>query len=176
MDSGAAFCYSVGVVCDPPRPGDLDEAVPPRARRDSRSTVGGLTVPAQPVGYSKRSRLDKLGVKPGARVAVLGLVDPGFVAELQTRAADIATTRVTGDTDMVFVVIEGAAGLKRLATVEKRMRRDAAVWAIWPKGQPHVREQDVRDAALALGMVDIKVIAFDERLSALKLVVRVANR
>ncbi len=132
--------------------------------------------PAPPAGYSKRSRLDKLGVKPGARVAVLGLMDPGFVAELQTRAADIATARVRRETDLVFLMVESPAGLRRLATIEKTLRRDAAVWAVWPKGQPHIKEDVVRAAALALGMVDIKVIAFDERLSALKLVVRVANR
>ncbi len=129
-----------------------------------------------PTGYSRRSRLDKLGVKEGARVAVLGLMDPGFIAELHTRVADIATARVNRETDLVMLVVESEAGLRRLATVRKAMRPDAAVWAVWPKGQPHIKEDTVREAALALGLVDIKVIAFDERLSALKLVVRVANR
>lgn len=130
----------------------------------------------QPTGYSKRSRLDKLGVKPGARVAVLGLADPGFIAELQTRAADLTLSRVGRRTDIVFLMVEHPADLRRLITIEKTMRRDAVVWAIWPKGQLKLREGDVRDAALALGMVDTKVVAFDERLSGLKLVVRLANR
>ncbi len=134
-----------------------------------------MTKPS-PAGYSQRSRLDKLGVKPGASVTVLGLADPGFIAELHTRAADVATTRVTGKTDLVFLMADNAAALRRLASVEVKMRRDAAVWVIWPKGQPHIKEDSVRAAAIRLGMVDIKVVAFDERLSALKLVVRVENR
>lgn len=129
-----------------------------------------------PAGYSSRTRLDKLGVKPGARVAVLGMADPGFMAELHTRAADVATTRVNGETDLIVLMTDTKANLRRLESISVRMRRDAAVWVVWPKGQPRLKESDVRDAALALGMVDIKVIAFDERLSALKLVIRVENR
>ncbi len=130
----------------------------------------------RPSGSTKRNRLDELDVMPGARVAVLGLADPGFIAELHTRAADVATTRVGPETDLVFLVIESPAGLRRLATVEKQLRRDAAVWAIWPQGLPRIQEDTVRQAAQALGMMDIKVIALDGRRNALKLVRRVANR
>jgi hypothetical protein len=132
--------------------------------------------PAPAARPARTSRLDTLGIQPGSQATVLGLVDPGFVAELQTRCADVATTRVTHTTDTVFVMIESAAGLRRLTPVVRAMRPDTAIWAIWPKGQPHVGEDAVRAAALALGLVDIRMIAFDERLSALKLVVRAANR
>jgi hypothetical protein len=132
--------------------------------------------PAPSAGPARKSRLDKLGIQPGSQATVLGLMDPGFIAELQARCADVATTRVTHTTDTVFVMIENAAGLRRLTPVVRAMRPDTPIWAVWPKGQPHIGEDAVRSAALALGLVDIKVIAFDERLSALKLVVRAANR
>jgi hypothetical protein len=129
-----------------------------------------------PAGYSKRSRLDKLGVRPGMRVAVLGLVDAGFVAELGTRTSDVSFTRAREDTELVVLAVEDTRGLARLAAIKPLIRRDGAIWAVWPKGRPALREDDVRAAAIACGLVDIKVMAFDERLSALKLVIPVKDR
>jgi len=50
------------------------------------------------------------------------------------------------------------------------------IWAIWPKGQKHIGEGMIRDAALAQGLVDVKVMAFSETLSGLKLVIPIAKR
>ena len=128
------------------------------------------------VGYSKRSRLDKLGVKPAMRVAVLGVAERDFLPELKQRTRDIATSRPRADTAMIFLAVEDAAPLKRLATLQRSIRRDGAIWVLWPKGQKHITEDMVRGAALAHGLVDIKVVAFSERLSGLKLVIPVARR
>ena len=128
------------------------------------------------VGYSKRSRLDKLGVKPGARVALLGVGERDFVAELKERTADIATGRPRKNTDLLFLAVESVAPLRRLATLQKTIRREGAIWVLWPKGQKHITEDMIRGAALAHGLVDIKVVAFSERLSGLKLVIPVARR
>ena len=51
-----------------------------------------------------------------------------------------------------------------------------AIWVVWPKGRKELREDDVRNAAKAQGLVDIKVMSFSETLSALKLVIPVAER
>jgi hypothetical protein len=72
--------------------------------------------------------------------------------------------------------VEDAAPLERLATLQRSIRRDGAIWALWPKGQRHITEDVVRGAALEHGLVDIKVVAFSERLSGLKLVIPVARR
>ena len=128
------------------------------------------------VGYSKRSRLDKLGVTPGMRVAVIAVAERDFVPELKERTTEIATGRPRKDTEMVFFGVESAAALKRLATLERAIRRDGAIWVLWPKGQPHIKEDTIRAAAIAHGLVDVKVIAFSERLSGLKLVIPVARR
>ena len=129
-----------------------------------------------PVGYSKRSRLDKLGVKPGMRIAVLGVGEDDFVPELKQRTADIVTSRPRQDTEMMFLGVERGAALRRLATLQRALRRDGAIWALWPKGQKHITENMIREAALEHGLVDIKVVAFSERLSGLKLVIPVARR
>jgi hypothetical protein len=128
------------------------------------------------VGYSKRSRLDKLGIKPGARVALVGLDDAAFGRELCTRTTDVAEGRPRKDTDMILFAVDGPAPLKRLATLQRSIRRDGAIWVVWPKGQAHIKEDMIRGAALAQGLVDIKVIAFSETLSGLKLVIPLARR
>ena len=56
-------------------------------------------------GYSNRSRLDKLGVKPDARIAVLGLDDAGFLAELRGRTSAVTSGRVPKAADLVFIYI-----------------------------------------------------------------------
>jgi len=127
-------------------------------------------------GYSKRSRLDKLGVEPGMRIALLGVADEDFVAELKERTADVATGRTRRDTAMILLGIESPTPLRRLATLQRSMLRDGAIWVLWPKGQKHITEGMIRDAAIEQGLVDIKVVAFSERLSGLKLVIPVARR
>lgn len=127
-------------------------------------------------GYSKRSRLDKLGVKPGMRVALVGLDHPGFQKELRERTDQIAEGAPRKDTDMILFALDRPARLERLATLQRAIKRDGAIWVLWPKGQPHIKEDMIRSSAIAQGLVDIKVIAFSETLSGLKLVIPVAKR
>lgn len=128
------------------------------------------------VGYSKRSRLDKLGIKPGMRVALVGLDDAAFLRELRTRTDQIAEGRPQKDTEMILFAVDGPAPLKRLTALQRAMVRNGAIWVVWLKGQAHIKEDMIRAAALAQGLVDIKVIAFSEKLSGLKLVIPVARR
>ena len=132
--------------------------------------------PAPQVGYSKRSRLDKLGVKPGMRVAVLGVEDRFIMKELRERTEDIVVSRARKDTDMILFGVDGPSKLKRLTALQKSIKRNGMIWAIWPKGQAHIKEDMIRRAAIEQGLVDIKVIAFSETLSGLKLVIPVAKR
>jgi len=129
-----------------------------------------------PAGYSGRPLLDKLGVKPDMRVAVIGLEDAGFMSELRGRTEDVALGRPRRDTAMVVLAVERPAQLGRLATLERAIARNGAIWVVWPKGGKTLTENTIRDAALARGLVDIKVAAFSDTLSALKLVIPVARR
>jgi hypothetical protein len=128
------------------------------------------------VGYSKRSRLDKLGVKPGMRVALVDLRDPAFRRELSERTDDVTEGRPRRETGMILFAVDGPAPLTRLATLQGAIRRDGAIWVVWPKGQARIKEDMIRAAAIAHGLVDIKVIAFSETLSGLKLVIPVDRR
>ncbi len=131
---------------------------------------------APTVGYSKRPRIEKLGIKQDARVALVGLDEPDFLRELRARTDDVAEGRPRANTDTILFAVEDSTALRRLATLQKSIRREGAIWVIWPKGQKHITETMIRAAALEHGLVDIKVMAFSERLSGLKLVIPVARR
>lgn len=123
-----------------------------------------------------RGRLDKLGVKPGMRVAVLGLDDEAFLAELRARTDEVATARPAKGTAIVVVAMKAAADLKRLAVLRKAIEPDGMIWVVWPKGVKAFREDDVRAAGPAAGLVDVKVMSFSDTLSGLKMVVPKALR
>ena len=123
-----------------------------------------------------RGLLDKLGVKPGTRVSLLGLDDAGFLKELRTRTDDVVRGRAAAGSDLVFVKMTAAGDVARLKALREAIRPDGAVWVVWPKGQKAFREDDARRAGPAAGLVDVKVVSFSETLSALKMVIPVKDR
>ena len=125
---------------------------------------------------STKPLLDKLGVKDRMRVAVLGLDDPSFVSLLGTRTGDVYVGRRRVGLDQMFVRFDKREELTRLRTHKDFIEKDGAIWALWPKGSKAINENDVRDAALDVGLVDVKVVAFSPVLSALKLIYRLKDR
>ena len=109
------------------------------------------------------------------RVSVLGVDDPAFLEELRERIPD-ASLRRRARSDLLFVGFDERSLLTRLGAHKDFIAPDGAVWAIWPRGSKAINENDVRDAALAVGLVDVKVVAFSPTLSALKLVIPLARR
>ena len=122
-----------------------------------------------------RSRIDKLGVKPGHRVSLLGVDDRSFPDEVRRQGAD-ASPRFRKHSHLVFLRIASLGDLARLKRARASIRQDGAVWVLWPKGRKLLTEDHVRAAALTLRLVDVKVVAFSPVLSALKLVIPVASR
>ena len=129
-------------------------------------------------GYSSTPLAKKLGYKPGLTVHVhaapanyrklLALDDPKSVTWL---------SEAVNGVQLVHAFTTSQAELKRLlALYRKRLAPDGAVWISWPKKaakvETDITEDRVRDAALPLGLVDIKVCAVDEIWSGLKLVIR----
>ncbi len=121
--------------------------------------------------------LDKLGVAAGSRVALLGVTDAGFAEELRTAGVEVVDDDVPEGSHIVVLQADANEGLDVLSDVRELMARNGAVWVLWPKGGIEgFNENDVRRAGLAAGLVDVKVVSFSERLSALKFVIRVAER
>jgi hypothetical protein len=122
---------------------------------------------------SPRSRIEKLGVKPGFRVAVRFLADPTLRKEIEGRQAEIINARK--DLDMMIVGVSTLADLKKLKAFRKALKPAGALWVVWPKGGA-VREDDIRRLARPGGLVDVKVASFSPTESALKLVIPVSER
>jgi len=128
-------------------------------------------------GYSKTPLSKKLGIKPGMRVAVLGAPD-GYRDWLAPLPDDVTwTDSVTVDVDLVHLFMTEAERLGRqLSDCRQRLRPDAVIWASWPKKASKrptdIIEGTIRELALPLGYVDVKVCAVSEIWSGLKLVVR----
>jgi hypothetical protein len=123
-----------------------------------------------------RSRLDKLGVKPRSRVAVLGSFEPFFLAELSDRTSDVAKGRPKKDSDLVFVAMSAKGDLARLRALRVTIKPEGGIWVVWPKGRKEFTEDDVRAMGPSVGLVDVKVVAFSDTLSALKMVIPVKLR
>jgi hypothetical protein len=130
-------------------------------------------------GYSGTPLSKKLGLKASSHVWLLGappgyrgLLEPlpdGVVFEAGPEAAAAA------DIAQVFVTRKEALA-RHLIALRKVLRPDAALWVSWPKKAAKlpttVTEDTIRELALPLGFVDIKVCAVSEVWSGLKLVVR----
>ena len=159
-----------------PRASKPKRAAKPAAKPKRRAAPPRPAGAAPPVGYSQRSRIDKLGLKPGMRVAIIAVDDPWIRGELAERTEDVSEARPKAHTDLVLFGVNDVASLARLAALERTIARNGMIWAVWPKGRKHIREDDVRRAALAHGLVDVKVMAFSETLSGLKLVIPLARR
>lgn len=127
---------------------------------------------------STRPRLDKLGVKEGARVVLLGVEDPDFLKELAERTPDVHIGRTAKDADLIFFGATRRAQLARLAKLEGLIKRNGAIWVVRPKGAGAVdiTEMDVMGAGKAARLVDNKVVAFSATHSALRFVIPLARR
>ncbi len=132
-------------------------------------------------GYSGRALVDKLGVKPGARVALVG-APAGFEHALEPLPPGaVVRRRVSGATDMAVMFATSRAELaKTWAALTRAVGPTGAVWVAWPKkasGVPtDMTEHAVRDVVLPTGWVDTKVCAIDGTWSGLKCVLRLERR
>ena len=133
------------------------------------------------VGYSGTPLARKLGIKENSRVHLIGA--PAEYARLVAPLPPGVTfqSKATASTDIAHVFVTREVDLVRhISALRKALRSDAAVWVSWPKKASgvatSVTEQTIRDVALPLGFVDVKVCAVDEVWSGLKLVVRTALR
>jgi hypothetical protein len=123
-----------------------------------------------------RSRLEKIGVKPGWRVSAVGVEDEGFVAEVEAVVATLSNGRVLEKSDAIFFGATNADQLSRLAVLKRSLTPGGALWVIRPKGRPEISEAAVMAAGKAAGLVDVKVVSFSPTHTAEKFVIPVKNR
>ncbi|HEV7667962.1 MAG TPA: DUF3052 domain-containing protein [Thermoanaerobaculia bacterium] len=128
-------------------------------------------------GYSGTPLVAKLGIKEGAEIYLAGAPENylDLVAPLP-EGVKIAK-RPSPSTGFVHHFTTQAAELgKALAAYRNKLGPEAIVWISWPKKSAKVptdvTEDTIRELALPLGWVDVKVCAVTEVWSGLKLVVR----
>ncbi len=125
--------------------------------------------------YAHRALIDKLNIKPGARVSILAVEDADFMAELLERAGDISLD-VSTSSDAVFLGVEEPDDMARMAALRSVIKPDGAVWVVFRKGRKDFNENDVLRLGLETGLVDVKVVRFSDTHTATKFVIRKAER
>ncbi len=121
--------------------------------------------------------IDKLGVKPGARVAVINIDDAEFRRQLAERTQDITEAEPLPGSNIVFLGIDDGTELQQLAHLRSRIVANGAIWVVSRKGrQATVRDVEVMAAAKAVGLVDNKVVAFSSTHTSIRLVIPLALR
>jgi hypothetical protein len=123
-----------------------------------------------------KSRIDKLGIKDGHDVLLLGIEDDaGFISELRERGARMRTS-ARQPADVIVARFRHRDDLRRLAPLVRRLQSDGMLWTLRPKGSKDLTEQEMMRAGQSAGLVDVKVVSFSETLTAEKFVVPVAKR
>ncbi len=111
---------------------------------------------------------DKLGVKPGQRVRLVGDADPELVG------AGVAADG--GEPDVVFLQVDEESDLARIAELRAQIVPDGAIWVIRPKGRADLTEAMVLGAGRDAGMYDVKTARVSATHTGLKFVIPVADR
>jgi hypothetical protein len=130
-------------------------------------------------GYSGRTLADKLGLKPGSRARFIAPPE-GYIEATVPREVDVQRALKPG-VEFVQLFVTAQHELPRqLQLILPNLARDGVLWVSWPKKtaakklgiETDITEDAIRDIALPLGLVDVKVCAVDEVWSGLKLVIR----
>ena len=132
-------------------------------------------------GYSGTPLAQKLGIKAGQKVATIGR--PASYRKLLAplpNAVSFATKVEAGATFIHLFVSERKTLETELKRIRKLIADTGTLWVSWPKKSSgvatDVTEDVIREIALPLGFVDVKVCAVNETWSGLKLMIRRENR
>jgi hypothetical protein len=131
-----------------------------------------------PPGYSGRPQAAKLGLRSGQRV-YLHRVPSGW--DLADPPDGLTDAGPDGPADVIIAFFTAAASIPaELEGLARRIYPAGALWVAWPRRagghRSDITDTVVREHALPMGLVDVKVAAIDENWSGLRLVWRVENR
>ncbi|HEX9924928.1 MAG TPA: DUF3052 domain-containing protein [Anaerolineae bacterium] len=132
-------------------------------------------------GYSKRSLVQKLGLKPDQRIIILN-PPPDYNTTLGDLPDDVVISKtLSGPLDFIHYFTKERVDLEQqFPRLKQALAPAGMLWISWPKQASKVKtdvnENVVRDIGLSNGLVDVKVSAIDETWSGLKFVYRLADR
>jgi len=135
---------------------------------------------SNPAGYSGTPLVKKLGIKPGFNIQLVS--PPEHYFELFSELpADLHIDENEEPKDLIhfFTTAENEL-ITMLPILRERIKPNGMIWVSWPKKASKIKtdmtEDSIRNFALKIGLVDIKVCAVDQTWSALKLVIPVRSR
>jgi len=133
-------------------------------------------------GYSGTPLPKKLGIKEGARLALVAAPD-GFAESTLAPLPDRVELRprARGPLDVIVLFTKSRADLeRRFGKLAAALQPAGALWIAWPKRSSGVStdltEDVLREVGLPQGLVDTKVCAIDDTWSGLRFVIRKENR
>jgi hypothetical protein len=116
--------------------------------------------------------IDKLDVKPGDKVWLLGALDAELVTQLEERTDRVARGRAADSCAVVCVSVASARELERIDRALAALSPRGAIWVVHPKGPKGVADTTIFAHAKALGLVATKVARVSDTHSAEKLLRR----
>ena len=132
-------------------------------------------------GYSTTPLHKKLGLKEGLNVKLINAPDnyPSLISEMADKL--VFKNKATSGLNFIHFFTNTAKELEtKLPLLKEQINKDGIIWVSWYKKSSgkatEVTEDMVRNTALAIGLVDVKVCAVDENWSGLKLVYRLKDR
>lgn len=114
--------------------------------------------------------IDKLDVKPGAKVWLWGISDSALREQVAERAGETLTGRSASGCDVVFVELASDEAIDRIDRAAKAIVDSGAIWVVHPKGKQGVADTTIFARAKALGLTYTKVARISETQAAEKLV------
>jgi hypothetical protein len=123
-----------------------------------------------------KTRIEKIGVKPDAKISLVGNFDSDFVDELKALAAPVTKNKVAAESDTIFFAADSLKALSAVAKIAKSLKGATALWIVYPKGQNTITENDVIAAGRKARLKDVKVVGFSATHTALKFVLPLEKR
>ena len=123
-----------------------------------------------------KTRIEKIGVKPGEKISLLGSFEADFLAELDPLAGSVTKGKVAADSNTIFFAADSLKELSAVAKIAKSLKGATALWIVYPKGQKSITENDVIAAGRKTCLKDVKVVGFSATHTALKFVLPLTKR
>lgn len=123
-----------------------------------------------------KNLMEKMGVKPGLQVAIVGRFETNFRTEVMNALGVKPGVKPIPGCDLVFFLLVHENDTDQLKELMPAIAPDGGIWAVYPRGRKDLSEDTIRSAARGMGMVDIKIVRVSDTHGAVKLVIPKADR
>jgi len=123
-----------------------------------------------------KSLMEKMGVKPGLQVAIVGRFETSFKTEVMNALGVKPGVKPIPGCDLVFFLMSHENDPGQLRELIPAIEPDGAIWAVYPRGRKDLSEDTIRSAARGMGLVDVKIVRVSDTHGSVRLVIPKAAR